>query len=179
MPRQLFLLFVAPIAAVVFLSLGSRTGAVSLNVLPMRPVAPPLVFPSQSLAVGSLAWPSLSPSREAAVHVAAGFVPRAAIDQLRDTLAGIAFDEDADSVDGMSTFEFYLQHNASGTRLPATKPDTPARITARKALRDITDPVIHSRITPLVNALYPAACRGGCTPCFSLVRQWVILLLLY
>ncbi|KAJ1452135.1 hypothetical protein M885DRAFT_445509 [Pelagophyceae sp. CCMP2097] len=35
------------------------------------------------------------------------------------------------------------------------------------------DPIVAARVTPFVNARYAAACRGACTPCYSLVRRYL------
>ena len=39
-------------------------------------------------------------------------------------------------------------------------------------LEAMTQRVLNERLIPLVNARFPAACRGLCTPCYSLIRRY-------
>lgn len=145
-----------------------------------------------TVARGTIWWPSpnLAPfadSTEAATStlppsnftVLAGIVTPAEADGLVSALDKVPFDQDADSVDGLPTHEFYIDKHGSveaiGT-IPGKRDGEPAvqaaRLPVRTRLRELTRPLL-KRLTPAVNTLYPEWCgEGGCRPCFSLVRRY-------
>jgi hypothetical protein len=90
----------------------------------------------------------------------------------------IQFDDDADSVDGQPTFEFYLQRSGDIDHVKQIngKPDQSRDVfDARKPIRErieaITRPIVEGRILPFVNERYQAACNSTdrCYVCHSLV----------
>ena len=101
-------------------------------------------------------------------------------------LTELEFDSDADTVDGMTSHEFYLEryggHQPEHFSSLTEKPDAHEeyrrkRAPVRSALADITKPIVEDRITPWVRMQYGDQCaRGGgrdCTPCFSIVRRYL------
>lgn len=157
---------------------------------------------SGSVARGALTWPHVSAATPPATFtVLQSMLSKeevaAILAVVRDP--ALDFDADADSVDAMTTHEFYL--DAGGfSRLKAIdgKPDTDAAtFRARQPYRDrlaaITRPIIEQRIVPFVNAHVPS-CGGrnaegapralgtravgravngtGCSVCQSLVRRY-------
>ena len=94
---------------------------------------------------------------------------------MMDLLREVEFDEDLDSVDGMSTFEFYIySHNnvfPSESRILGTSKKI--RENVRSKLRKITD-VITERVEDSVNLLYKDKCGDSpCQVCYSFVRRYV------
>ena len=91
-------------------------------------------------------------------------------------------DSDPDTVDGMPTYEIFvdspdLGDRATTKRLDVDPSSVQARTGWRAALQQILQPVLHDRITPLVRHLYPEVCNTthasrDCTPCFSLIRNY-------
>lgn len=171
-------------------SSGPELGGVGPNdELPVAPTpapqAPPRVFEfppgvsnetvaigtwSASVARGALAWPHVSDATPPATFsviqsLASAEEVAAILDVVRDP--SLQFDEDEDSVDAMTTHEFYLEADGGFNKLKSIngKPDTDAiTFQARKPYRDrlsaITRPIIDNRILPFVNAHVPA-CGGN------------------
>lgn len=143
----------------------------------------------QTVAEGSLQWPvrvGAGAWAEAHFSYLPGLLSAAEVRRLRDLLDTVeAFDTDADTVDGMSSHEFYLErHGGFGrTHLEplSAKPDADravrqGREPLRAALAEIARPIVDRRITPWVLSRYAAQCDTGnaarrCTPCFSIVRR--------
>lgn len=128
--------------------------------------------------VKSLKWPGLN--RHAEYTHVTGVVSQTDIDAMLSAIpkSGV-WDEDADSVDGMSAFEFVLDRRDlfGGVSSVRGKPDAdPAVFKARQPVRDkllaITGPIIGARLEPLVNQ-HVSACHGLCKACHSLVRRYL------
>ena len=120
-----------------------------------------------------LTWPRIN--HTSTVHVFDSLVSEDEASQLIELLSKEDFDVDKDTVDRMTTFEFYLQKNGNIEDV-ATIPGKPAhaakRQTVREAAVELTTPILEGRIVPLVNELYPNDCHGQCRPCFSFVRRY-------
>lgn len=120
-----------------------------------------------------LTWPRINHS--STVHVFDSLVSEAEASQLIELLSEEDFDVDKDTVDRMTTFEFYLQKNGNIEDV-ATIPGKAAHAAKRQAVREaaveLTTPILEDRIVPLVNELYPDDCHGQCRPCFSFVRRY-------
>jgi hypothetical protein len=99
----------------------------------------------------------------------------------------VPLDDDPDSVDGMTAHELFLDNLELRQGRPS-KPEwnsrkAPAELQSRASLqrrvRNITDPILHERLTPFVRQQFPSVCGGDasserlCTPCFSLLRRYV------
>jgi hypothetical protein len=128
---------------------------------------------SSSVAAGALAWPHVDAATTppARFTLVPGLLSRdevaALLDIVRDNPELEVFDEDADSVDGASTHEFYIEAAGSVASLAAVpgKPDTDPAVFAARAphrarLSALLRPVIDGRIVPFVNAHVPS-CGGG------------------
>lgn len=130
---------------------------------------------------GSLSWKlgPETPPRSADLSVLTGLIGPAEARALVETLPP-AFDEDLDSVDSQTTYEFYLQKSGSVEAI-STIPNKPemndkdamsSRAAARRAALAIAQPILDTRLTPFVNRRFAAACRGQCKPCHSFVRRY-------
>lgn len=148
---------------------------------------------AQPVADGWLEWPINNERVATPEHrlraefsVLRGLISEGETVSITSMLKELEFDADADTVDGMSTHEFYLERHGgySATHLSSLteKPDVDERVRqgrqpVRDALAAITRPIVVDRITPWVRARYAEQCaRGGgrdCTPCFSLVRRYL------
>ena len=132
------------------------------------------------LAEGTVQWPGISSTASFAVLPALVSAPEVAA--LLAALPREDFDVDADSVDAMATFEFYLEKNGSVGEALRSIPGKPEqrdaavlerRRPARERLAAITGPIFRERLTPFVNARVAACAGGRCKPCFSLVRRYL------
>jgi TPR repeat protein len=126
---------------------------------------------SATVAAGSLAWPHVDPSktppaRFTVVNSLLSSEEVAALHAVVRDPALEAFDEDADSVDGASTHEFYIE--AAGTveslASVAGKPDADPAVFASRAphrarLTALLRPIMDHRVVPFVNERIPA-CGG-------------------
>ena len=130
-------------------------------------------------ASGSVAQPGEGAAPSFAVLE--GVVPRAAVQDMLGLLEGYEepLDADPDSVDGMPTYEIFLESTDLGKGGKALDQDSDAlktRTPLREKLRAITQPLLDEKITPFVRERYPEACRKGagraCTPCYSLIRRY-------
>lgn len=125
------------------------------------------------VAEGSLQWPALlnSTTSEALAGPRSLFaVYRALItpDTVEAALQILRGDNlplstQPDTVDSMATFELYWL---------SPKPVHPVQRPVTDRLTALLRPIIDERITPIVNQRYQRQCRGGCTPCTSLVRRY-------
>eukprot|EP00940_MAST-03C_sp_MAST-3C-sp2_P003158 g3158.t1 len=129
-------------------------------------------------ASAAVPWPSID--REAEIYLSKGLLKSEEARAMIDILDEVSFDEDADTVDEMSTFEFYIEKSGDQEHLKtiASKPDINAEIRARRKkardrLKAIVDPVIQDRMIPLVSNIYSDKCRDGCRVCFSFVRRYL------
>ena len=124
-------------------------------------------------ARAAIEWPKIN--HTANVHVMAELVTPDEAKNIITLLEDEEFDVDKDTVDKMTTFEFYLQKNGNFDDL-ASIPGKPAlaneRLHVRQQLTAITAPIIEERIIPIVNDLYSDHCQGNCRPCFSFVRRY-------
>lgn len=104
------------------------------------------------------------------------------------------YDQDPDTVDGMATYEIFvdspdLNKTSSSTpsikRLDSDPTALPERNRLRQKLRAILHPILNERITPFVRLQYPHVCKNpknstengrvhprSCTPCYSLIRRY-------
>uniref|UniRef100_A0A7S1B1W6 Fe2OG dioxygenase domain-containing protein n=1 Tax=Noctiluca scintillans TaxID=2966 RepID=A0A7S1B1W6_NOCSC len=120
-------------------------------------------------------WPGVD--REAELVVLSSLLSHDEVSQLLRVVQAEEFDEDTDSVDGLPTFEFYIEaHNSKGLARVEGKPDVDPDIFARRAgprerLVEITAPIVE-RLTPFINEQYPG-CKGRCHVCHSLVRRYL------
>jgi TPR repeat protein len=132
------------------------------------------------LAEGTVQWPGINSTASFAVLPA--LVSATEVAALLAALPHEDFDVDADSVDEMATFEFYLEKNGSVGEALRSIPGKPEqrdaavlerRRPARERLAAITGPIFRERLTPFINARVPACAGGRCKPCFSLVRRYL------
>lgn len=133
-------------------------------------------------AEGIVKWPELGSSLSQ-LFLVPNLVTRSEVSQiilLLNTTEGLSFDTDTDSVDGMTSHEFFA--SSEGKRhTPGTEdsdPDTLARRQpVRNALNSILQPIIDKRVSPFIRELYPKFCNSGdparaCKTCTSLVRRY-------
>lgn len=104
-----------------------------------------------------------------------GAVSRAEVSSILDLMHTLPLDTDMDTVDGMPTYEMFVDNEALRRGEPSKgQPESVARVELRAALRAVTAPLL-DRITPFVRRLYPSACGRAdraCTPCYSLIRRY-------
>ena len=91
-------------------------------------------------------------------------------------------DEDPDTVDGMPTYEIFVDSPDLYSKHSTTKvrDQDPTFVPDRQALRDklqsILQPYLQEIITPFVRQRYPKVCHATthryCTPCYSLIRRY-------
>tara|TARA_Y100000389_G_scaffold144340_1_gene142693 strand:- start:2564 stop:3997 length:1434 start_codon:yes stop_codon:yes gene_type:complete len=109
----------------------------------------------------------------------------ATLEEVSDILSLVKsapFDTDPDSVDGMSTHEFYIdspdiQNNKSTQnkmKLDSKSKYLKIRTKIRKKLLRLMKPIIEERINPYVRKLYSkdAPLNRQCTPCYCFVRRY-------
>ena len=134
--------------------------------------------PPRRVSRGRMTWEDVD--HTANFSVLQGILSQSEVSKLREMLPQ-EFDEDADSVDEMSTYEFYLEKNGKfdGENLGTIvgKPDSnpavrAARLPFRRNLASIFRPIVASRVTSFVNKDI-ASCRGQCEVCWSFVRRYV------
>eukprot|EP00587_Corethron_hystrix_P001982 CAMPEP_0113319966 /NCGR_PEP_ID=MMETSP0010_2-20120614/13954_1 /TAXON_ID=216773 ORGANISM="Corethron hystrix, Strain 308" /NCGR_SAMPLE_ID=MMETSP0010_2 /ASSEMBLY_ACC=CAM_ASM_000155 /LENGTH=633 /DNA_ID=CAMNT_0000177635 /DNA_START=92 /DNA_END=1990 /DNA_ORIENTATION=- /assembly_acc=CAM_ASM_000155 len=115
-------------------------------------------------------------------------VERSNIDEvltlLRNYASENAFDEDPDTVDGMPTYEIFLDNDTirgkqaekGGKPLDSDSRALLTRRPLREKLNKIIQPILNDKVTPFVRAQYPDICDGEkgrkCTPCYSLIRRY-------
>jgi TPR repeat protein len=120
-------------------------------------------------------------------------VNRSSIDQVLKLLRNYhSYDQDPDTVDGMTTHEIFVDSPdlgaTGGIKVLDSDPHAlPERRRLRQRLRSILHPILNERITPFVQEHYPHVCPSkssnattnmnskedrSCTPCFSLIRRY-------
>eukprot|EP00949_MAST-11_sp_MAST-11-sp1_P002617 g2617.t1 len=115
-------------------------------------------------------------ARQIPFYILEGIVRPTEVREMLDILQSpsVPYDMDPDTVDGMSTFEIFLQKMDGewGQTGVGDQRDEPAR----KRLREITEKILEERITPMVRQRYPKECSSAlgrrCTPCYSLIRKY-------
>ena len=103
----------------------------------------------------------------------------ASIISLANASAGVSFDTELDTVDGMTAHEIHLSSEAKQFT-PGTEDNDPATRAKRQPVRDallgVLQPIIDNRITPFVRRYYATQCNRSperaCTPCSSLIRRY-------
>lgn len=124
-------------------------------------------------------------SLPAKVAVLPQLVDRSSINSMLDILCGYDnYDKDPDTVDGMPTYEIYLdspdllQHTDTIKVLDRDPMEKKKRKKLRQSLRNITDAILAQLITPFVRSHYPKVRQRKfmedrwCTPRFSLIRRY-------
>lgn len=83
----------------------------------------------------------------------------------------VNFDEDPDSVDGLTSYEFYLK---SPDLNKSSKYNNSIFVNKiRNNLRKIIDPIINDRITPYLRKIYHSTNKKReCTPCYCFIRRY-------
>ena len=124
--------------------------------------------------LGHMKWPSID--RNATLYLLENMISNEESKEMLNLLREVEFDQDLDSVDGMSTFEFYIYSHKDA--YPSGKPDSlehvrRSRENVRSKLRKITD-VITQRVEEKVNMLYKNKCgESSCHVCYSFVRRYL------
>jgi hypothetical protein len=105
-----------------------------------------------------------------------------AILRIANATFGGEFDADPDSVDGMASHEIFLDSDelregrtAGSLKGDATAEGRAEREAMRRQLKEVTDPILSSRLTPFIRESFPDLCASPgrlCTPCYSLVRRY-------
>jgi len=111
-------------------------------------------------------------------------VPRSSIEEILNLLRDYKdYDDDPDTVDGMPSYEIFVDNPElyTDTQTLKYRDVDPKFVAERKVLRGklnaIMKPYIDTIITPIIHERYPDACtsRGPnrlCTPCYSLIRRY-------
>lgn len=104
------------------------------------------------------------------------------VSTIRNLLYSIDFDTDPDSVDGMSSFEFYIKspelesnhYQSNPMKLDSDPVFKEKRNIVRKKINTILNPIINDKITPYVRSLYSSNSppERQCTPCFVFIRRY-------
>ena len=94
---------------------------------------------------------------------------------IRNLVKNSEFDSDPDSVDGMPTYELYIQSpdiNKNRTNMKLDHLEN--RKELRQKLQKIMNPIIEERINPYVRSLYSKNADPSrlCTPCYSFIRRY-------
>lgn len=116
--------------------------------------------------------------------LARSIVDESTVDSLLDILRGIEqLDQDPDSVDGMPSYEIFVdshelyKENAT-LKIHDVNPESVLeRRKLRARLQSILVPIMEERLTPWVKRTYPEWCKGSkrqrhCKPCYSLIRRY-------
>ena len=118
------------------------------------------------------------------VSIIQSALTRAAVDEMLTMLRAYqTLDEDPDTVDGMPSYEIFIDsidlEAKHTTKVLDTDPKALAeRRVLRQKLKAITQPYIDTVITPFVRDKYPEQCNNhtaegrACTPCYSLIRRY-------
>ena len=111
-------------------------------------------------------------------------VKRFSVEQILELLQNYNdWDDDPDTVDGMTSHEMFVDSPDLYERKESIKyrdvdpKFVPARKELRRKLTEIMSPYLDQVITPMVHARYPEACTDKgpsrtCTPCYSLIRKY-------
>ncbi|CAB9513705.1 expressed unknown protein [Seminavis robusta] len=109
---------------------------------------------------------------------------RSSVDNVLSILQDYQYlDEDPDTVDGMPTYEIFvdspdLYQRQGNNKVRDSDPNfLPYRIQLREKLQAILQPYLTTVLTPFVQQHYPDACSNkgpsrACTPCYSLIRRY-------
>lgn len=109
---------------------------------------------------------------------------RASVDQVLDILNDYQdYDEDPDTVDGMPTYEIFVDSPEVNEKKITNKVRDsdpkflPDRVKMRDHLQSILQPYLKTVLTPYIQQQYPEVCtqKGAdrvCTPCYSLIRRY-------
>lgn len=132
-------------------------------------------------------------SMDAAANVThiANLMDRETARRVRDVLTTHpTLDEDPDTVDGMTTYEIFIDSPDLSSSSNVVRDDNTIKVlnvqdateraTFRRGMQSILRPILEHRITPLVRYLYgdeDDACGShdphrACTPCYSLIRRY-------
>ena len=100
---------------------------------------------------------------------------RKEVSTIRNLVKTSEFDSDPDSVDGMPTYELYIESpdinkNKNSMKLDHLK----KRAKLRKKLRKVMKPIIENRINPYIRSMYSKHSDPSrqCTPCYSFIRRY-------
>lgn len=116
-----------------------------------------------------------------------GAMPRHIVADIRNLLedpkAMRDFDQDPDTVDGMPTYEVFVQDVIQESKDGSIKMDHSPQVLARRrplreALKAKIHPVLVERVTPFIRKYYPKSCdrddeSRACTPCSILIRRYL------
>ena len=107
---------------------------------------------------------------------------RASVETLLELLHSYQYwDEDPDTVDGMPTYEMFVDnpglYKAEGGKPRDHDPQfVPQRQALRQQLQGVLQAYLDQVLTPYVRQRYPQACTTHpnrlCTPCYSLIRKY-------
>jgi hypothetical protein len=124
-------------------------------------------------------------SLSATVTVVRSAVDRETVEAVLDALRDYEqYDDDPDTVDGMPTYEMFVDSPSLPTEEnePSIKyrDNDPVALKERRPVRErlqnLTRPYLDSVLTPFVRQRYPEVCNRGnnrdCTPCYSLIRRY-------
>ena len=104
------------------------------------------------------------------------------VQSIRKLIDSIYFDTDPDSVDGMSSYEFYIKspdlendrYQCNLLKLDSYSSFKIKRNVIRDQLNKIINPIIQNKITPYVQSLYSSnfSKERQCTPCYTFIRRY-------
>ena len=135
-----------------------------------------------NVSEAAIQWP-LPLNVTSRFEVLPGLATAEEVSAILDVLMGsdIAWDEEPDSVDGMTSHEIFI-HSADGVgeRGSKMRDSDPVTLDARRRVREqiatLTRPIVEERLTPYVQQRWPEQCDGSparmCTPCHSLIRRY-------
>jgi len=141
--------------------------------------------PRQSVAHGAIAQPG-NTGDLTTFSVLPQVVPSATVSAVLELMRSVplaALDADPDTVDGMPTYEMFMEthdlgHKKGGKPLDADPRSFAQRQPLRDRVKALLQPILDERITPFVRAQHPEVCGDGvapgrrCTPCYSLMRRY-------
>ena len=98
-------------------------------------------------------------------------VSREDVERILNIVNKINFNTNPDSVDGMSTYEIYLQGYNNNNKININ--NNVNFKNQQKQLKNIIDPIMNNRIIPYIRKKYPNNdVNRQCTPCYSLIRRY-------
>lgn len=119
-------------------------------------------IPSQVVRLGSVTQINqVDSAAPATIAVLPKIVDKGSVRSLQNLLRAYKdYDQDPDTVDGMATYEMFVQSPDLGASdsmkvLDRDPAGLPERTRLRRKLRAILDPILNERITPFVWQQYP------------------------
>lgn len=93
------------------------------------------------------------------------------VSEILNLVKSATFDIDPDSVDGITSYEFYIK-SPDLTKNSKYNNNDLNTSQIRNKLQKIIDPIINDRITPYLRTIYPNKKKRECTACYCFIRRY-------